>query len=125
MTMIKVVFCVRRLPHLSREEFQRYWREQHAALMRKHAAGLGLRRYVQSHTVEDPRFEVAAESRGSAGQKFDGITEVWWDSKDALMAALATEAGRAAGRELLEDETRFIDMPNSPIFVTEEFEVVG
>jgi hypothetical protein len=41
------------------------------------------------------------------------------------MAALATEAGRAAGRELLEDETRFIDMPNSPIFVTEEFEVVG
>ncbi|HBT35125.1 MAG TPA: EthD family reductase, partial [Hyphomonas sp.] len=24
--MIKLTFCLRRLPHLSREEFQRYWR---------------------------------------------------------------------------------------------------
>jgi hypothetical protein len=23
--MIKLTFCLRRLPHLSREEFQRYW----------------------------------------------------------------------------------------------------
>jgi uncharacterized protein (TIGR02118 family) len=123
--MIKLVFCVRRLPSLSREEFQRYWREEHAALMKKHAASLGLRRYVQSHTIEDPRFTVVAESRGSAGLEFDGITEVWWDSKDALLASLATKAARAAGRELLADEARFIDMPNSPIFVTEEIEVVG
>jgi hypothetical protein len=28
--MIKLVFCLRRLPHLSREEFQRYWLESHA-----------------------------------------------------------------------------------------------
>ena len=31
--MIKLVFCLRRQPHLSREEFQRYWRECHAPLV--------------------------------------------------------------------------------------------
>ncbi|MFT5776135.1 EthD domain-containing protein, partial [Hyphomonas sp.] len=30
--MIKLSFCLRRLPHLSREDFQTYWREQHAPL---------------------------------------------------------------------------------------------
>ena len=40
--MIKLTFCLRRLPHLSREEFQRYWREQHAPLVAKHAKTLGI-----------------------------------------------------------------------------------
>ena len=31
--MIKLTFCLRRLPHLTREEFQTYWREQHAPLV--------------------------------------------------------------------------------------------
>ncbi|MGH7820684.1 MAG: EthD domain-containing protein [Candidatus Binatia bacterium] len=36
--MVKLVFCLRRLPHLSRAEFQRYWRETHGPLVRKHGA---------------------------------------------------------------------------------------
>ena len=31
--MIKVVFCLRRQPHLSRQEFQHYWRTVHAPLV--------------------------------------------------------------------------------------------
>ena len=48
--MIKLTFCLRRLPHLSREQFQTYWREQHAPLVAKHAKTLGVLRYVQLHT---------------------------------------------------------------------------
>ncbi|HBQ49001.1 MAG TPA: EthD family reductase, partial [Hyphomonas atlantica] len=48
--MIKLTFCLRRLPHLSREEFQVYWREKHAPLVAKHAEVLGILRYVQNHT---------------------------------------------------------------------------
>ena len=33
--MIKLVFCLRRLPHLSREAFQRYWLDSHGPLVRK------------------------------------------------------------------------------------------
>ncbi len=122
--MLKMIFCLRRLPHLTREEFQRYWREQHAPLVARHAASLGIRRYVQSHTVGDSRLQPVAELRGSAGKEFDGVAELWWDSADALMTAISTEAGQVAGRELLEDEARFIDLPNSPVFFTEENAVV-
>jgi len=122
--MLKMIFCLRRLPHLTREEFQRYWREQHAPLVARHADSLGVRRYVQSHTVDDSRFGPVAELRGSAGKEFDGVAELWWVSADTLLAAISTEAGQVAGRELLEDEARFIDLPNSPVFFTGENVVV-
>src|SRR5262249_12358508 len=50
--MIKLVFCLRRLPHLSRAEFQRYWGETHGPLVRRRAEALGIRRYVQLHTLD-------------------------------------------------------------------------
>ena len=123
--MIKMIFCLKRLPQLSRGEFQRYWREQHAPLVKRHAATLSARRYVQSHTISDPRLEMVSAARGSAGLDFDGVAELWWDSLESLLAAVSTEAGQIAGRELLEDEARFIDLANSPVFFTEELEVVG
>lgn len=44
--MVKLVFCLRRLPRLSRAEFQAYWREKHGSLVQERAALLGIRRYV-------------------------------------------------------------------------------
>ena len=81
--MVKLVFCIRRLPALSREEFQRYWRETHGPLVRRHARVLRIRRYVQSHTLEHPMNAALAESRG-APDAFDGVAELWWDSLDDL-----------------------------------------
>jgi len=117
--MVKLVFCCRRLPHLSRAEFQRYWRETHGPLVRGHAGVLRIRRYVQTHTLEHPINAALAESRG-APEEFDGIAELWWNSLDDLAAATASEAGRAASRELYEDERRFIDHAGSPLWVCEE-----
>lgn len=118
--MIKLVFCLARLPRLSRAEFQAYWHGVHAPLVRRHAAALGIVRYVQDHALpESPDF-VLARIRGSAGHDFDGIAQLWWDSRDRYAAAGQTEAGRAAGQILLEDEARFIDLPRSPIFLVDE-----
>lgn len=49
--MIKLTYCLHRLPHLSRAEFQRYWRETHAPLVAAAQQALGIRRYVQCHTM--------------------------------------------------------------------------
>jgi len=40
--MIKLVFCLRRLPNLSREEFQRYWLDTHGPLVRELAPALAI-----------------------------------------------------------------------------------
>jgi uncharacterized protein (TIGR02118 family) len=121
--MVKLVFCCRRLPQLSRAEFQRYWRETHGPLVRRHAIVLRIRRYLQSHTLDHPVNAALAESRG-APDEFDGIAELWWDGLDDLAAATASPEGRAASRELYEDECRFIDHARSPLWVCEERPVV-
>jgi uncharacterized protein (TIGR02118 family) len=121
--MIKLVFCLRRQPHLSREEFQRYWREHHAPLVREAAAALGARRYVQVHTLTSPVNEGLRRGRGGP-EEYDGVAELWFDSLDTLAASGATPEGRAAGRRLLEDERRFIDLERSPLFVGEEHPII-
>ena len=121
--MIKLVFCLRRLPQLTREEFQRHWHERHAPLVRAHAAALGIRRYVQTHTLEHPVNAALRASRGGP-DAFDGVAELWWDSAEALGAASASPEGRAAAAELLDDERRFIDLAHSPLFVAVERPIV-
>ncbi|HXH84733.1 MAG TPA: EthD domain-containing protein [Candidatus Tectomicrobia bacterium] len=121
--MIKLVFCLHRLPQLTREEFQRYWREQHAPLVRAAAPALRLRRYVQAHTLTHPLAARMQAGRG-APEPYDGVAELWWDGVEDLAAAMATPEGREAGRRLVEDERRFIDLARSPIWIAEEHVVV-
>lgn len=121
--MIKLTFCLRRLPHLTREEFQTYWREQHAPLVAKHAEVLGILRYVQNHTAYDEMNAGMQASRGGP-PSYDGVAELWFES-EAAMAANTSEAAAKAGAELLEDEKKFIDLANSPLWFGDELEVVG
>jgi uncharacterized protein (TIGR02118 family) len=123
--MIKLVFTLRRREGMSREEFQRYWREQHAPLVTSHAEALHIRRYVQTHARETDLDELISTSRGSEPGFYDGVAELWWDSVEELVAAYATDAGQAAGAALLEDEQRFIDLARSPLWLGEEYEVIG
>jgi uncharacterized protein (TIGR02118 family) len=123
--MIKLVFTLRRREGMTREEFQRYWREQHAPLVERHAEVLRIRRYVQTHARDTAIDGGISEPRGSEPGHYDGVAELWWDSMDDLLAAYATEAGQAAGAELLADEQRFIDLPRSPIWLGEEHAVIG
>jgi len=121
--MIHLIFCARRLPHLSRAEFQKYWREQHGPLVRAQAEALGIHRYVQAHTIDHPVAEAAAAMR-SAPEPYDGVAELWFDGDDMLDRMQRPEAA-AAGLLLLEDEQRFIDLKRSPIFFAEDNVVVG
>lgn len=122
--MIKLVFCLRRLPHLTRAEFQRYWLDHHAPLVRSHAATLGIRRYVQTHTLDHLVNDALQASRGGP-DAYDGVAELWWDDAEALAAATTTPEGRVAGQALLEDEQRFIDLARSPLFVAVERPIVS
>ena len=122
--MVKLVFCLRRLPHLSRSEFKQYWWETHGPLVRRHAPALAIRRYVQLHTLDDALNDALRGTRGGP-ESYDGIAELWWESRDALQAAIATPAGARAGEELLADERRFIDHARSPLWIADERPVIA
>lgn len=123
-SMIKLVFTLRRREDMTRAEFQRYWREQHAPLVKRHADALHIRRYVQVHARDTDIDEAVAGARGSEPRFYDGVAELWWDSVEELVAAFSSDAGQAAGRDLLEDEQRFIDLPRSPLWLGEENVVI-
>jgi hypothetical protein len=122
--MITLVFCLRRLPHLTREAFQDRWLNVHGPMVAERAAALRIVRYVQSHTFEGKRLKGVAATR-SAPEAYDGITQVSWNSLDDLLATFDDPGASAAAMELLEDEREFIDLPRSAIFFTREHVVVG
>lgn len=123
--MIKLVFTVRRRDGMTREEFQRYWRHEHAQLVKLHAETLRIRRYVQTHARDTDLDGALSAARGSEVHQYDGVAELWWDSLDDLREASTSAEGLAAGSALLEDERLFIDLASSPIWLGEENVVIA
>ena len=120
--MIKFVYCVRRRPDITAEEFRKYWLEKHGPLVRSYANALRARKYVQSHTFDSPLNAAAQQPRGTKAP-YDGITEVWWDRAEDLISALSTREGQEANDRLAEDEGWFCDLPNCSVFFTQEYTI--
>ena len=119
--MIRLVFALRRKADLSREEFQAYWREKHAPLVASFATELNIHRYVQTHTLTDSANEAMRQARGNMEPEYDGVAELWWEDERALTEQMQSNTASDAGAALLEDEKKFIDLPNSPLWFAYEY----
>ena len=122
--MVKIAFCLKRLSRLTPEEFRTHWYEVHAPLVRQHQQTLRIVRYVQFHTDFGPLTAKLRRFRDSP-EPYDGIAEIWYESREALETLGKDPAARAASRELLEDEKRFVDLSRSPIWAGEEKVVIS
>ncbi|MGH7804419.1 MAG: EthD family reductase [Candidatus Binatia bacterium] len=98
---VKNIELVVRRPDLAVEEFHRYWRVHHGPLAARIAP---IRRYVQSHSIDDP-----------ATRRYDGIASTWFDDVDAMRASAATEEYR----QTREDEDNFVTPPLSFVITRE------
>jgi uncharacterized protein (TIGR02118 family) len=87
---VRNVELVVRKRDLAPDAFHRYWREHHGPLAARIEP---IRRYVQSHAIDDP-----------ATRAYDGIASTWFDSTDAMRASAATEEYRLTR----EDEPNFV-----------------
>lgn len=122
--MIKLIFCLHRLPELTPDAFRDYWWRVHAPLVRERAPALRIARYVQSHGLDTPLDGAMRQSR-DAEPKYDGFAELWWESEADLEFAMSDETALVAGAELLEDERKFIDLRRSSLTFVRERPVVG
>jgi uncharacterized protein (TIGR02118 family) len=100
-----VEFVVRRRD-LAVDEFHRYWREHHGPLAARIAP---IRRYVQSHSIDDP-----------ATRAFDGIASTWFDDTNAMRDSATTEEYRLTR----EDEANFVGA-HLPFVITREHVIVA
>jgi uncharacterized protein (TIGR02118 family) len=106
--MIKVLAMLRRHEGVTREAFHRWWLDEHVPYARKLP---GLRKYrvclVTGSTTHEGR------------EPWDGIAELWFDSRAALQAAWSSEVGVAA---LEHSRASHADRL---VLITEEHELIG
>lgn len=121
---VKLTFCLRKRSDLSLDEFFDYWLNSHGPLVRSYKDVLGTWKYTQLHRLDTALGETLAAVRG-APAPYDGVAEMWWRSMADLETAMSSEAGREAGRILLEDEKKFIDLENSPVWLNVVHEIVN
>lgn len=107
--LVKGVFQLRAKPGLTHLEFRKHWLTTHAQVALKMP---GIRRYVQSHLVD--------EAYLYARPRCDGVAHVFFDSAQAMTDSFASPAGK----DDLADGEKFIDMPNLSFFVAQEHVVI-
>src|SRR6266852_2823189 len=83
--MVKAIYLIKRKAGMELEAFRRYWLTTHADLALKVP---GLRKYVQSHTLE------SGYKKGEP--VFDGLAEVVDDDTDAMRRTATLPESRAA-----------------------------
>jgi uncharacterized protein (TIGR02118 family) len=86
--MIKSISLLTRKDGMTHDRFLKRWVDVHAPLA--HAVP-GLRRYVQSHIVE----ERTRPDIPTTAVDVDGIAELWYDDREAMARALASPEARA------------------------------
>lgn len=120
--MFKLVYCLRRKPGMSVEEFQQYWRDVHAPLVAERAELLGIKRYVQAHSTLPDLIPVFQQRNGGSPDPYDGVAEIWFESLESMGSD--DPAVQQAAADLLADEGNFIDLAQSPLWIAQENVVV-
>jgi len=105
--MIKSIALAHRKAGWTREEYNKYWLEQHGPMAGRMIPGL--RKYVQNHFISIPGREYEG----------DGIVEMWYDDVEAFqksMEYLRSEEGKA----LAMDGAKFAEMRDGGLWIVEE-----
>lgn len=121
--MTKILFCLRRRPELSHQEFLDYWSRSHGPLVIKASKISGIKRYIQNWTVPSKLGDAGAAMRGTSAE-FDGVAEAWIEEEER-QGALDSESGRAILEHIFADERKFIDMERSVFFTVDEHVLIG
>ena len=112
---------MRRLPHLSLEEFQSYWSEKHPQAVPEDAfSTLGVKRYIQVLPLETDARNLVIGRRTGLVEPFDGMAELWVESIEAIENNWSTEKAKEYLAIFFKDEQNFIDWTRSTILVSKE-----
>jgi uncharacterized protein (TIGR02118 family) len=102
--VIKIMLLLKKREDLSSESFRRHWRETHAPLL---AQLPGLERLVFNYTLPGP---------DGTPPEYDGISENWFTSVEAMQGAFASPAGQAVAA----DSPNFLDLGALRMLVVDE-----
>ena len=109
--MIKFSILLVRKPELTHEQFVDHHRNHHADLfMSVGVVKQTVRRYVQQASLP-------VDLPGMKPNKYDGVTELWFDDVDALARCFSDAEYM---EKIRPDEASFLDLENCEFIVSEE-----
>jgi uncharacterized protein (TIGR02118 family) len=115
-TMIAMIACAKRRVGMSPAEFNRYWIEDHAPLVRSVPEVMRhVRKYVQFHSDPDVG---KGDSPFGGSAAYDGVGELWFDSRESMKKAFEEPRYFEVIRP---DELKFLDLEKCLVFITQEF----
>lgn len=110
--MLTMIVLVKRRKEISLSEFTHYWKEDHGPLVLGVAEFMRhVRRYVQHHAPVDAD---GAGARFSELLDYDGVGELWFDDRAAMVAAFSEPSYLQIIRP---DEEKFLDAAGCLSFV--------
>lgn len=113
--MITMIVFVTRKVGLSPEAFSDYWLNHHAPLVRSVPEFMRhVRKYVQHHPAA---LETGENSPFGDTQDYDGVGEIWFDSRASMKAAFAEPRYLEIIRP---DEVNFFDASRCLSFISHE-----
>ena len=123
--MIKLITLVKRKKTLSYQEFDDYWRNHHAALVNSQKEALGILHYVQSVPLQDKKpGNAMRNSRVAPFFDYDGMAEIWWQSKEKMLNIRTSHEAKKAIQLLLDDENQFVNHSQSLIWYATERTII-
>jgi uncharacterized protein (TIGR02118 family) len=111
--MVKLIVLCKRRSDLSHEQFVRYWKHVHARLAQEDRNFWSrVRGYIQNYCLQP--------EGTSASDGWDGVVELWFDTREEMDAAFSGEETKSI---LVADLQNFVDI-NSMITVATDENVV-
>lgn len=107
-----VLFPLVRPQGVTREAFQKRWRDEHGPIVEAAIPEFGGAKYMQMHATSP-----SVGSRFDKSLEFEGFALMWLDPW--ARGKVEKEKSRAAAQRMLEDEKLFIDLPRSYFMYTE------
>ncbi|MBW2369742.1 MAG: EthD domain-containing protein [Deltaproteobacteria bacterium] len=124
---IKVYYCARCRPQLTRAQAQLHWNACHGAHARQEARFSPLSRYIQAHAIDSTFVnQVVAERGYEVDPNFIGHAEAWIDTKAPQKELSEEEAAEAAEIDAMsmDDIDLFVDKTISQTFVAKEHFII-
>lgn len=119
--MLKMIALLSRKPGMSLEDFRDYYENRHVPLINSIATGT--REYRRSYIDFSTVFTGGLAGAPSAPwtPDFDVITELWYDSADAMAKARAELMRPENAQRIAADEENFLDRNSKRMFMVDEF----
>jgi len=123
-SIVKLIYCVRCLPGLTRAQAQLHWNACHGAVSRQDIRYSVLSKYVQAHNIDSTFVDDLVKLRGyEANPRFIGHAEAWLDTQAPPKDVPEEEAAEVVAMSM-DDIDHFADKTISQVYATNEHFII-